>query len=761
MIQACLYLLAGMYVPQLSSFASGSDLIALAIVSGFVAAFLNAWHGPSWFFAGFGMFAYSAAGILDDRLDQKFVGDSILTTVRIADFPQWRGPTLSLTAVPQEDARLPRRLRVTWFEPQVVPAFGEVWQIELRLRRPRGNLNPGIFDYEAWLFRSRTGATGYVVDSFRNRRLEAGNLGAIDTYRRHFVTRVSRLLPDPDSAAVLAAISVGARHNISRAQWERYARTGTSHLMAISGLHIGLAAAGAYLLVRLLVGIRSHRVGGHVVASVVAFVAAGVYGLVSGLALPAQRATIMLGLVSLAIARRREVRPYRVLAAAGLLLAMLGPIETMAPGFKLSFAAVLLLVWLGQQRRRRQPARAAGRWRGRARQLLALQLALLFVLLPLTTTIFNRAAIMAPVVNFIAVPLFSLVTVPFMLAGMVFDGPARLIGDHCLQLAAASIQAVEAIVAIAAELPGADATTAQLQGMAYLLLLLPPLWVIVPSGWPGRGLAGLGVVAILLYQPPRVPYGCFDVTVLDVGQGLAVVIRTRNRAVLYDTGPAFRSGSSMAETVVLPYLAARGISHLDALVVSHSDIDHAGGVRALLAAIDVDRVISGEILQGLDRPAEPCRAGGGWRADGVLFRFLHPPREPPFEGNNASCVLEIGAGSDNFLISGDIEEPAEDWLLRTGLLGKVKAAVVPHHGSVTSSSPDFIGALASDLGIVSAGHGNRWGLPRQEIVTRWRLAGATVISTAEAGAIRARLCPGTGLESLLRFRDEHRRIWRE
>ena len=591
MIQACLYLLAGIYALQLSSFAKGSDLMALAFVASFFAAFLRSWQGPSWFFCGLAAYAFSAASIIGDRLDPIYAGDSILTTVRVAEFPQRRGPTVSFVAVPTDDPRLPRRLRISWFEPAALPALGDVWQFELRLRRPRGNLNPGVFDYEAWLFRSGIGATGYVVDGQRVRRIGAGALGPIDDFRQRFLGRLQALLPAGEETAVLAAISVGARHLVTREQWERYARTGTSHLMAISGLHIGLAAAGGYVLANVVGGWVLRRINAHVAATVAAFGLAAVYAAVSGLGLPSQRAAIMISLLALAVIRQRQPRPYRILVVACISLATIAPIETMAPGFKLSFAAVLILVWLGGQRW--WVHTSAARYLGAVCQLSRVQLALLFGLLPLTAGIFGRAALLAPLVNLLAVPVFSFVTVPFTLAGMLLDGPAALLGDRCLQLAALSVGVVESVIDRAVGVTSFGTTLPRLRGVSRLLLLLPPLWILLPRGWPGRALAAVGIVAIVTYQPGRPARGCFDFDVLDVGQGLAVVVRTASQSLLYDTGAAFRSGSTVAETIVLPYLAAERIDRLATLIISHADIDHAGGVKPVLAHIPTARVLAG------------------------------------------------------------------------------------------------------------------------------------------------------------------------
>lgn len=761
MIYACLYLLAGVYALQLSSFAVGSDLFALAFVAFFAALFCRAWRGVSWMLLGVALFAASAAGILADRLAPGYAGDSMVARVRVADFPENRDATLSFVAKPLDDRRLPGRIRLSWFEPAHTIAFGDVWELELRLRRPRGNRNPGPFDYEAWLFRAGIGATGYVVPGRRNARLHASVQGPIDRVRQRVVTRLTQLPLDSGNAAVLAAISVGARHLVSRDQWDRYARTGTSHLMAISGLHIGLAAGGAYVLASIVTGLLLRRGNYHAIATVAALGVAAVYGFVSGLALPSQRATVMIGLLAAAVVRRRQPQPVVILAASCVLLTALSPTASMAPGFKLSFAAVLVLIWLA----RRLTWQPQGDWRvrlpGAVRQLGVVQVLLLLGLLPLTAGIFGRVSLVAPAVNLVAVPVFSFVTVPFTLGGIVLDGPLESIGNRSLQVASWSVGAVESLIGLAANLPGAAAGIAELHWGGRLCLLLSLLWAALPPGWPGRSLAWLGLLAVLLQEPRRPAPGCLEIDVLDIGQGLSIVLRAADHVLLYDAGPAFRGGRSMAEAVVLPYLANRGIHRIDTLIVSHADLDHAGGVRPLLQAMETGAILAGETLPDISDAYQPCRAGVEWVAGGVRFRILHPVEGSAVEGNDASCVLLVETGDYRLLVSGDIERLAEDALLGRGALPRVTVAIVPHHGSRTSSSEAFVTALQPELAIVSSGYRNRWGFPKDDVVERWRVAGARVLGTAESGAISARICATTGLAAVGRYRVDHRRIWHE
>jgi competence protein ComEC len=764
MIKACLCLLAGVYALQLISFAQSSDLIVVVLVA-FIGLLVPG-IGRTLFLivAGGLLFAWTAVGINEARIKPQYEGDSIVATVRIVDFPERDGSNVTLVAEAMGNPRLPERLRISWFEPPVNLRFGDVWQLELRLRRPRGNSNPGVFDYEAWLFRERIAAIGYVVAGRRNELLRTHELTALQDLRQRVVDRIARVVPGPERAAVLIAVSVGARHLVSRQQWDRYARTGTSHLMAISGLHVGMAAAGGYFCAAVLgivFGVWMRPSNQHLFATLGAAAAAIAYAVLSGLAVPAQRATLMITIVSVVLLNRRRARPFIVVAAASISIAAASPPATMAPGFKLSFAAVLVLIWFAIRYSGNAKSGRILRVARAAKQMWSMQLMLLFGLVPLTTLIFGRVAFAAPVVNIIAVPVFGIVTVPLTLVGLILHGAAASLGDRALLIAAWSLGMIEMLIEKSGELPVSSAAIAAIEGHAWIYLLMPAAWVIFPPGWPARNIAWVSLASLLLYAPARPPPGCADIDVLDVGQGLAVVVTSQQNVLVFDTGPAFRSGGSTADSIILPFLASRGIDRVDTLVVSHADLDHAGGVAALLAGIDVHDSRVGEVLADTSRQHELCSADEAWRTDGIEFRFLHPQRDAARDGNNSSCVLQVSAGQHRALLSGDIERPAEDNLVRSGGLQTVDVVIVPHHGSRTSSSPAFVRALQPSLAIVSAGYGNRWGFPKADVVTRWQGEGAAVYTTAVAGALRVRLCVEGGVVSMRQNRVLRHRIWHQ
>ncbi|NNF40499.1 MAG: DNA internalization-related competence protein ComEC/Rec2 [Woeseiaceae bacterium] len=762
MIRACLLLLAGGYAAQLSRLLPDSDLCSLLFVASIVLLCLRRLRAAGWMLLGLALFLQAGSAIVADRLLPDYAGDSLLTRVRILDFPRHTPQSVVLLVAPLADRRLPPRSRISWFQPSEVPAIGEIWQFEIRLKRPRSYSNPGVFDGEAWLFREKIHATGYVVEGKRNRKLGNGTPGFLNSLRAQFVARASAATASADIAAVVVAIGVGARHLISREQWSDYARSGTSHLMAISGLHVGLAASFAYLLARLLLGLL--RVPGnlHAVAVACGVVLAAAYTAVSGLGIPAQRAALMLLVGALALLRRRHVQPVSVLAFAAMVVFVRDPVAAMAPGFSLSFSAVLLLIWLARREAGRpRSRRLAARLAEGLRQLLVVQVFLFFGLMPLCAVLFQRVAWLATPVNLVAVPLFSAITVPFTLIALCVGEWLEFPGDAALRVAMTSIEWLHTLIRLLTHLPLADLTLAAISGWAWPLAVLPCAWALLPKGWPGRWIAPLALAALILHAPRPPAYGCLDAHVLDVGQGLSVVVETNRGTLVFDTGARFPSGGSVAEQVVVPFLAAKRIRRIDWLVVSHDDIDHSGGVQTLLDYANVDALLAGERLRGIRREVLPCRAGQHWVVDGVRFRMLHPTGAGLQDGNDASCVLLVSTGAHALLLTGDIEVEAERAILTREVLGTMDALVVPHHGSLTSSSVPFVETTSPRLAIVSAGFANRWGFPKARVVERWRAAGAEVLNTATSGAVSLRLCASGGVQGLRLDRDERRRFWRE
>jgi len=697
------------------------------------------------------LFMAASEDIIKHRLDPGVAGDSMLARVRIADFPKRTGKSVAFRVEPLHDNRLPPRSRVTWMSPKPMPRFGDVWDLELRLRRPRGNSVPGGFSTEDWMFRERLHASGYVVAGKRNRLILVDQLSPVETIRRDIVSRLVKTAPD--AAPTLAAIGVGARHLLTADQWDVFAATGTAHLMAISGLHIGLAAGLAFVLFGPLMGLLRLPVNYRDAATIAAIIVAIAYAVLAGLAIPAQRATLMLMLAALALLKRRCILPSRVIALSAVAIFIVDPIAILAPGYALSFAAVAVLLFSAA---RYSPAR-----RLPAITLLArAQAVLFFALLPLTVLYFQRLSLSAPIVNFVAVPIFSLLVVPALLASLVLQPFSSFASAAMLAASASVLQWITTGLQWAASWPGGLQEITGAGGFRPLLIVVLPtvLWTLLPSGWPGRSLAMVALLGLLLNTPAPPPRGCLRMHTVDIGQGLAVLLQGRDHTVIYDTGPSYRTGGSAAERLLIPFLKNLGISRVDVLVVSHADDDHAGGAAALLEEFDVGAVYRGEPTSPRDIA---CAAGQHFILDDISYRFVYPSSAAHRVGNDASCVLLIEIGAHTIILTGDIERQGEAELVRSRHFSRVDVAVIPHHGSLTSSDPALVRRLRPRIALVAAGFGNRWNLPNQRIVARWQAAGATVINTASSGTTSVDVCAEGGIRRIRRDRQVRRRFWHD
>ena len=753
MFRFSMALLAGTLVAQLSTFAPEArpfDRLLLACLAVRVVA--GRPIGAA-FSLGVGLYLVQAWWVIDDRLAPHYAGDRMAVEIEVLGFPVVRDQTVRFLARPLHQPALPARIRLRWEEPPAVVRGGDRWELVVRLRRPRTAGNPGAFDVEAWYFGRRVGAVGQVVAHPRNRLTGTGFGSPLLRLRQRLAARIEAAVNSRESAAVLAAITLGTRHGLSAAQWERFARTGTSHLMAISGLHIGLAALAAYAAVRGLLFLLGFHGRARHLALLVALGAAGLYVLVSGAAVPALRAGLMFGLATLAWLRLRTPRFAAIWSLAAALIGGVDPLAVGSAGFVLSFGAVLLLLW--HARLTMLSGSGPLRWLGAA---VRVQAALLLALLPVTVLLFGRFAPAAPLLNLLVVPLFSLLTVPLALLALLLTGPLTAAGDALLRVSAASIDAVDLLLSLeqwpAGRLPG------RLGALGLVCLLLASVLAWLPRGWPGRWFSVPALAALVVWQPPPLPAGCARFTLLAVGQGQAALVETAGYRLLYDTGPAYPGGSSM-QSQILPFLAYRGVAALDTVVVSHADIDHSGGLKTLLEAVPAARLLVGEPLDVATHTFENCHTARPWRRDAVTFSFEQHPAAASAEGNDASCVLRVEVGEHRLLLTGDIEQAAELALLADGGLRPADIVTIPHHGSRTSSSAAFVRALGASWALASTGYANRWGFPKPDVVSRWQRHGAQVMTTGDRGAIEFTLCRGARLREPIAHRDRRRRVWHD
>ncbi|MCU7905552.1 MAG: DNA internalization-related competence protein ComEC/Rec2 [Candidatus Thiodiazotropha sp. (ex Epidulcina cf. delphinae)] len=645
------------------------------------------------------------------------------------------------------------RLQLSWFGAGQTLRVGDAWRLKVRLKRPRGMQNPQGFDYERWLFAQGVQAKGYVR-KWRGNKLVSSQTGSawMGRMRQLIAQQIDQYTAQPVAAALLKALAVGDKRGIDRAQWQVFTQTGTNHLIAISGLHVGIVA-GWLLLVGQWAWRRSERLTLRLPAlkagAVMALLGALIYAALAGFSLPTQRALLMLLTTLGGVILGRRVAFGRSLLLALFLVVLFDPFAPLSAGFWLSFGAVAVILWSVGGR--------VAPWRG-WRQGVRVQWFVTVGLLPILLLFFGQASVVAPVVNLIMVPWFTLVLVPLVLVGLPILLIPTLAGWWFGLLGLITGYSYGLLVWFSS-LPFALVALPEVATWLWVSAMVGCLLLLMPGGMPGRLLGAWLFVPVFLTSPQRPNEGELWFTLLDVGQGLACVIETRHHLLLYDTGPGHASGYSAAETVVLPYLRARGYGVVDLVILSNGDRDHAGGFSLLQENIAIKDVLAGEAWR--IQHARACRAGERWSWDGVTFSLLHPSGEDHFKhSNDRSCVVRIVIGDWTILLPGDIEKEAEKLLLeRYGRDLKSRILVAPHHGSSTSSSAPFVAAVDPEWTLFSSGYKNSYGFPKHEVVQRWQARGAVTLNTAETGAIQFRLKPGqVELEPRL-YRELNLRYW--
>jgi competence protein ComEC len=664
---------------------------------------------------------------------------------------------------------VPDNISLTWYNEQrreaderssvPVLAPGERWQLTVRLRRPHGSANPHGFDFEAWALERNIRATGYIRSKGENRKLagiETGVGYAIDRMRFAIRNRMLATLGDSPYTGVLVALAIGEQNAIPAAQWKTFWRTGTGHLMSISGLHITMVAALLYWLsFRLWARLPklATRIPAQRAAALVGAVTALAYSLIAGFSVPTQRTFFMLLVVALALMIGRGLSGSRILAFALFAVVLIDPWCVLAPGFWLSFGAVAMIFYVSMHRTGEPSV-----WSTAVRTQIAVTLGLL----PMTLALFQEVSVVSPVANAFAIPVISWVVVPITLLG------ALLSMDLLLHLAHLVMSLTYEALAWMAQLPNAVWQSHTPAWWTVPLAMLGVLILLLPRGSPSRWLGAAAMVPMFVVLPPSPKAGELWLTLLDVGQGLATVVRTANHTLVYDAGPKWNPDADSGNRIVVPFLRGEGVRKLDALVVTHDDEDHSGGARSIIDARNPSWVLT-SVPSGRDYLANAqevmrCEVGDGWRWAGVEFDVLHPTAnayDEKHKTNNLGCVLKITAPGGTVLMTADIEKLVEAELVgRAAEQLKADVLIVPHHGSKTSSTDEFIDAVAPKLALLPVGYRNRFRHPHADVEARYVVRGIPIRRTDWEGAITLKFLPdANGVPMVESYRATRRRYW--
>lgn len=765
------------------------------------------------------------------RLDDSLIGENLLINGFVSSIPATnekaqrfefvitKSGVLTtdgiLIALLPTAKKVPEKIRISWYSSEPVHA-GEKWQLEVRLKPPRGFMNPGGFDYEAWLFQNGIDATGYVRKSALNQRqpdrVQAASIAAfmmpVNTIRQSLSKKIDAISSktvannqfdtgQTDSLALIKALAIGDKSSIANHQWQVLRNTGTSHLMAISGLHIGLAAFFAYALIRWLVPVFvMKRMPAQHIALSGGLIIAVLYAMVAGLSIPTQRAIIMLFILSLMMLLRRNHRPFDALGFALLLVLLFDPLAVLSIGFWFSFSAVaVIFIALTASNGSNQTLKEKQKtWfhsvyftvSSVLKQWVRLQLYITLFLLPLSLFMFQQASLVSPIANLLLIPYVSFLVVPLVLMAIIFSFLMPAVADFLFSLAAVLLDFIWPLLSWLAMQPYAlwvrgDIDIIKLLSLTMAMLLLYfsvnlSRFIFLCGQkcnqqqfvWTLRFIAALLFSPLFITTKQALKTGEYKLTVLDVGQGSAAVLQTKKHVMVFDAGAKFSDKFDIGSSVVIPYLRSQGIQLLDYLIISHADNDHIGGAQAILDMLPETAVIGQGIENLASSNKQYCVEGKNWQWDGVYFSFISPMINNMAQGdalakrglrNNRSCVLQVSSAVGSLLFAGDIEKVGEQRLVaHYGKQLDSEILIVPHHGSKTSSTTAFINAVDPEVSIFSVGYKNRYKHPNKDVLQRYQEHGGSLLQTDKSGALTISLTHKTG-RTIEKYRQTARRYW--
>jgi len=687
------------------------------------------------------------AWTLGEYQNQSVIATGVVQGVvqKTANSTRFELKLLELAGKPIDSARAVK-VRLHW---KGVGDFtaNDIIQCRIKLQIPWNLSNPGSFDQEKQMLIEGIRALGRVERILYHRASDAWTL---DKIRQTISESIALLLKEKPLQGILQAMTVGVRGDISKNQWTLFQRTGTSHLVAISGLHIGLVAL---LFSKLITGSvrRNQALTNKMPASLYgawgAIISALAYAALAGFSIPTQRALIMIVVFMGGVLLRRPVAPSQSLALAWIGVVLCDPLATLQVGFWLSFGCVFVLILL-------KPHTVNV---GKIQRWIMPQWLLFIALLPPSVIFFQQIPILSMLANMVAIPVLSMIVVPVALVAVACIPITSSIATVLLTLAHDVLSITWEYLSFLSALPWSVRMLGFVSGMMMGLAMLGVLLILLVPGIPVRWMGWFGLLPLFFYHPATVLHGTCRFTLLDVGQGLAALVQTQHHTLLFDAGPSYGQ-SDAGSRVIIPFLLRQGIYALDKVIISHGDLDHRAGLNSL-QYWPLKEVITSEPAR-LPLPAQRCQAPRHWVWDGVQFALLSPSHFHGKNRNNLSCVVKITAGEHSILLTGDIEKGAEKALLTDASADLPSTIlVVPHHGSATSSSPEFVAKVAPQYALYPVGLQNRYGFPKKTVLARYTEAGSRNLISYETGALSFDLRPGSPLLPPTQWRRVARRYW--
>lgn len=623
---------------------------------------------------------------------------------------------------------------------------GEKYQFEVSLKPPHGTVNELGFDREKWLFRNRIDGIGTIKSAQPMNSMSLSPKHIVDRWRKGLAEKIENNFSAKQVSALIQALSIGDKSLFEHEDFQRFQKTGTAHLIAISGLHIGMVALIGYLIGTAVFWLwPQQRISKPVWQVMIGLCLALLYAALAGFAVSTQRAVIMLLVYAFFKLTHRQSFAWDVWSFSLMLVLLIDPLNVLDAGFWLSFMAVAILILCFQ---------GIKRSKHKLGQFITMQWRLLLGLLPLSLLVFSHINLLTPLVNMIMIPLMTFVIVPLMMLLLInftlFNSMANWLVT-LLELCSQWFLNCLDWLSIHAVLPVNFSIE---HGWQMLILVLGVFILILPKAVPQRF---WGIALIVLATWPiktATPEGHFRVRFFDVGQGLAVHIETSNHHLIYDVGAAYESGFNMADSILLPYLKRKNIDLIDTLILSHQDNDHSGAATYLQQSIEINQIY------GTEQQHQPCITGLNWQWDQVKFSVLSPYNLSPYLKNNSSCVLKVTSKDGySLLLTGDIESPVEYRLSHMNHKDiTADVLLIPHHGSKTSSTEAFIQAVNPMIAINSSGQYNPFNHPAPSVMATYEKLAIPVFDTQDYGMIELTSLPGDTIQLM---RQTEQKLWRK
>lgn len=722
---------------------------------------------------------------LSNQLSNELVGKELMVEGQVIELPEEdsRRQLFSLSVTQAYSAEtnqkiyndFPSTINLSSYDDLRVKA-GERWQLLVKLKKPRGFVNPGGYDYQVSLLRKGVGAVGYVKPSSRNQLLQSQPPFSMNVLRYQLQQWLLQKSQSPEKG-ILVALLVGDTSEVDKEHWGEMLKTGTNHLIAISGLHLGFFAIVGFFMGNVIgrfVQLLWCKCPSMYIGYLFAIGFTVFYSIIAGLNIPTLRTLIMLAVVQWVLVWRRSFRGRDTLLLALVLVLLYDPLAAFDIGFWLSFGAVAILMFSFSGRIKPKHTTSLFLSAQNHFSIFIKSQWIMFIglLIPLAVLVHSTTFLALPA-NFIAIPLVTFFVVPCLIFSAICHSIsgniAAVFEDIFLHCAEMGLEFLHQWLSYLVKLSAGNLTPLiAINPWALVVALLGVLLLLLPRGLGNKWLGVCALVVALII--PQKPLPDLQMMVFDVGQGTAILLRTPHHQLLYDTGPRYTENFDAGSALIVPYLQSQGLRHLDTVVVSHSDTDHSGGLAGVLAATQVDSLLLGEPEKYFPSVQESatsffvqptidlCHHAQPWQWDQVSFRFITWPLVPSAKANNHSCVLLVEYQGHKILLTGDIEKEVERVLLEQNSLEHVDILLAPHHGSHSSSTQAFVEAISPNMVIYSAGYHNQHGHPHKDIVARYTSSNATAFNTAFSGALEFVWNHGD-FSSVQEYRHRAQRYW--